>query len=466
MEYTIYEHIPVCDLLLDLLPDIVIKNDREKYIKYMIIAEDFFIANSLICSDSTIFDDDKPTTYHYTVYCDDAQTRARQLAKLIYESDKTGLARYTTVMAKVPDQIYIVSVNMRELFLMANTRFGHHKRFDEIVQTIPKKALFTKKDIQCLEPLAQLNDVYYRLTDAGEVDEWPSLLKKEEILRKYLHDDSYIAKTSGLSISPMANHNTQNKQKQNKGVFVRDYLSTITDKVIVGQAAITIIAGGEMITKLQVISSNFEDDKRYLLTNMRRYNIYIKHEFPKIIGDDRHVKIVVYKNINHEHVPILEIFNAGDFTLIPYNIINNYDMFADSKNVIDPNDDDIWLHEIIKRQNLKVGTLFTIMRFLSYDLWQDKCSMYFLDADKEELQEKINYNLSLFYKTEEIMLKLFQEIDTTTDKGASIDKLLPSRRYKGNYTKLSVELKRNISKKDIYKMNKYLPLFNDIPKDQ
>ena len=464
MEFTIYEHIPAGDLLLELAPEIVIENDRSQYIKFMTIAEDFFIANSLICADSTIFDNERPTTYNYTVYCDDALARAKQLAKLVFEADSTGLARYTAVIPKIPDHMYVVTVNTRELFVFINTKFGHHKRFDEIVQTITKKALFTKKEIKCLEPLAQLTDIYTRLTDAAEVDEWPNYLKKEEILRPYLHNEEYISRTTSVHITPSSSKHHESKKK-NKNTFVCDFLSSIDNKVIIGNTAINILTGNKStIKKLQIVSSNFEQDKKFLLTNMSRYNIYIKHEFPKLIGDERHIKLLVYKKINDEHIPIVEMYNAGDFTMIPYNVVNNYDLFADSKNAIDSNDDDIWLHELIKHKDLKVGTAFTIMRFATYSMWQDKCSMYFMDADKEELKQQIIETLDTYFMAEKILNDIYQEINTTTDKKQAIEKILPSRKYMGHYTKLISELKRGFTKKDIYKMAKIHPLYIELHK--
>lgn len=458
-ERTLYEQIPAIDLLLDIAPSIVIKNDREKYKKYMIIAENFFIANGLIIADSTVFDEINLTNYSYSVYCDDAVVRSKQLARLIYESDKTGLARYTTVVPKIPDYLYIVSVDMRSMFIFMNTKFGRHERFDEIIQTIPKKALFTGKEIRCLEPIAQLTEIYSQLSDPAEAETWPELLKKEAQLRAFIHNEKYISKSTGVNLS-----STKAAIIANRGAsdnFIKDFLTTLNTKIVVGEGALCLYNIIPTLNTLQVVSTTFDDDKKFLHSNQTKYDISIAYEYPKILCDSRHIKLIVGKKVNGEFINILEIFNAGDFSLIPYNIVNNYEYFSDAKNAQSDNESDVWMRDLIKIKNIKVGTAFSLMRFLTFDLWQYKCSRYFKNADEEYIQTVIDSIMAMYFEIEVIVINIMQEIDTSSDKKNAIDKLLPHRRYLGKYTRFALEMRRNITKKDIYKLNKYVPFVVD-----
>lgn len=451
-EFTLYEQIPAVDLLLEIAPEIVIKNDREKYKSYMIIAENFFIANGLIIADSTVFNEDKLTTYSYSVYCDDAALRAKQLARLVYESDKSGLAHYTTVVPKIPDYLYVVSVNMRDMFTFMNTKYSQHKRFDEIIQTIPKKALFTGKDIRCIEPIAQLTEIYSQLTDPAQAEEWPELLKKEEQLRSYIHNEKYISRSTGSALAPPSIVHGGHSD-----IFIQDFLTTLDNKIVVGEGALCLYNIVPKLNTLQVISTSFDEDKKFLHSNMSKYGISISYEYPKILCDPRHIKMVVGKKVNGEFINILEIFNAGNFSLVPYNVVNNYDRFTDSKNALVADDVDVWMRDLIKIKNIKVGTAFTLMRFLTFDLWQYKCARYFKDADEDYLQSVIDSIMIMYFEAEVIAINIFQEIDTSADKKTAIDKLLPYKRYIGKYTRLLLELRRGLTKKDLYKMNKYMP---------
>ena len=515
----IYELLPVIELLEERAAEIIINEDRIRYKKFIETAENFIIDNHLIAVDSTIFDVPNKLDLVYSVYCQNAYPSALQLANLLYKIDPEGLGRYTTVQVKTVHQTFVISVDYRDLFIFMNTAYSKHKKLDEIIQTVEKVGIYTGRKIKCAEPIIQLTEIYTKLNDPAEVDEWRNLMHKEEILRKNINAE-YIKKTIGGAVGGdfedastfggnfeddstfggdynhtgedgsiyngthnivgedgsiyggRKNRNRSGERQHDNGgqrrdgqqsnkrpgrrEFIEDFLKYMSsgNYVVVGRCALSLYGAPGPIKCLQVITSDFEGDKKFIHSHAAR--MMIKYEFPRVLHDSRHVKMRVYMDDR----PILEIFNAGDFNLIPYNEFNTYDRMADAKNAI-PKDGDYWFHELIKCKNVKIGSLFAVLRFASYDMWLYKCMSFFLTADKEATTKWFYDSVELFNAASDALTELYKVIGADI---SAMSSLFPIRQYIGKYTNAVVELKREGQKDTVDKSlyRKYMPVIAEI----
>ena len=79
--------------------------DRKQYYPFFSIVEQYILDNSLIMMKAIDYD---TISLNFHIYTETPKNDAKNLAKLLFDSDPNGLARYISVTPKIPLNIYSI----------------------------------------------------------------------------------------------------------------------------------------------------------------------------------------------------------------------------------------------------------------------------------------------------------------------------------------------------------------------
>jgi len=355
--------------LLDVIGDAerralkIVLADRVRYNKFIKVAEEYVISRKLTvggnyatqlllgASDNSYAPPEVGlSSYQCTIYCNDALKHTRAIADAIYKLDPDDLAHYTVVGTTVADKQFNITVNGRALITVLALPLSRGGKPQIMLIPSIRPAQFAVEiggshlDINCVGPEIQLMEVYDALCNPSQSGRWEELLITESKLRKILCA-SIRKKIEGVAIiggggGHSAIHTT-----------IRDKFASDSGRVLIGQEATELITNKTLRGggRLQVISNrSLESEAMAVAALAKRAGVLTewKIEDPKIPTNYRLRRVTVYA-VGKKRYPIIDIYNAAAFDLIPYTMKRDHGAPA----------------------NIKLGTPFVIMRYRLIDMW-------------------------------------------------------------------------------------------------
>lgn len=390
--------------------------DRMKYRKIMEIVEKFAIENNLIVGGIAAtkmllkLNKLKLDSFRYEFYSGNASQVSRQLGDVLFKNDMDDLCHYVTVMTKIADYQFSISVDGRELIIISSLPIHRGVKTSDVV--IPSRCIapFTGKEIQCFGPELQLINIYSTICDPSKSNLWCEQLDAEIKLRKLLQSESKILDKIGAAESP-------------KYMFSNELLHKFTNgpgRMLTGPIAINIYRGNKPFGRLQIITSNeLEQEEKEIseLAVKHNINVYFTINDPKLPTDVRLRRMTVYINdsvngtITKE--PICDIFNVASYEVVPF-VLNSQ------------------LHPPNKLPaTLKIGSPFVLMRFRLVDAWIMQILVR-MDAVKASYAKGVINMIMMDYA----------EISNYCEKNKHKMEIILPINYLGIYEEIDLALKR------------------------
>ena len=285
----------------------IIKKDRELYVKYLKIVETFSFPNELVIGgklgiNAITKDEISTDDYVYELYGKKVFFKAKRLATKIYDTiDDDFISKSVNLSVSIDKYKYIINVNLRPIAILY-----------EIEKPIVKyrtKSPFSGCLINIVSVELVLITIYYKLCNPVFLDEWKELFHKEKTLIKLLKKSNYVKSSLQTDVKII---NTIVKY------------STAKNLILIGVNALLLYMfkfdKPKYKNKLVFISENkLENDANNLSDLLSPYGDFIfEYDYINLPFDIRVRKL----SINLAGEVLTEIYNVGEFELVPYNIIN------------------------------------------------------------------------------------------------------------------------------------------------
>lgn len=312
----------------------IVQHSRQKYDHLMKVIEFFISDNDIIVKSSK--------NYFFDLFTTDMYNLPKQLTDNLYKADPI-LAKYVTLVIKIYKYHSRIIIN--------GITFVHFTYINsEIRKNILRyttDGIYTNKKYQIFGPEIELITLYADLVNPTLMDTWPDLYTHERMLAKKINNNlKYRIEISGGNENNIIDYTLNN--------FISD------KHVIIGQLATMIYQNYKSykVNRIQIITENSFDVE---LKN-------IKKIFPSITYTINNLKIPTNLNLHKLTVSIyknkskrsfLDIYDAGNYELIPYTTVCNIKTSMKIKSC------------------LQIGSPFVIKRFRLIDIW---ASLYMINA--------------------------------------------------------------------------------------
>lgn len=406
--------LPIIEYSENIANEVIYEKDSKLYVNFFETVEKFISENNLIVSGNTanalLCDLDINYNNFYEVYSIDPFIHAKELATELFNLDPDGLGRYVYVMTKIYKKHFIISINFRmAVSIILFPKINNIGSID-IIPFVSKPSIFNE-DIKllCMSPEIQLINIYYSLTNPAFIKSWKTDLQYERIL--------------SLQLTSTKRNEAKTHFHPFRGILLDRFVPNY-GRVLIGSAAINITTNIQIpgMDLLQVITENdFEYEFEEIKKLAEDFNVTYKINDLNIIMDSRLKKMTVFINEHNQKIPIITIFNAAKFDLIPFVPIN----FLYGK--------------VSKHLNssIKVGTPFLIMRYKMIDLYLlnivyklGSIKIKFMEQMREEILNSYDH-ISKYYEKK--------------IKNCDIDKfILPLSNYIGRFEQHDLHIKRVI----------------------
>lgn len=399
---SMYDKEEIINTRIEEAREIILKS-RKKYDKLMALIEKFIIDNDIIVNKST-------ERYFFDLFTYDMEL-SRTLTLLLYKSDPV-LAKYVTLVTKI--------YNKHQRLIINGITFASityiNKEMRENIMSFECECEFINGKYKCFGPEIQLINIYTNLYMPLEINRWLELIKIE----KNLYNKEFQRRITGGSRDVNSDSEDDSSSDDsdtniiiNKSLpFVEQLLLYYVSKkhVIVGKVAIDFYndTTNAKNTRLQIISEKpFNTEIKKLRKIFSSINYSISHlHLPTNLNM---YKLIIY----HDKKPVLDIFNAASFQVIPYNIFYH------------------------KNKRLQIGSPYVIKCFKLIDVWN---ILYLSNTgviDKDKSSNIINMTMNF-------------KLDT------NIEKLFPLN-FIGQYEDLMLRRERLANKLKIKYIVPYMP---------
>lgn len=331
-----------------------VMGDREKYLKYLTAAENVFkqnnvvvggnIATKMLLKQKREIDD-----FIIEGYSLSPRAHAIHIANVLYSVDADGFGKTTVMKTNIEDKDFSIYVNTRELIKIKYLPMLKGVSVSEAIMPSQCESIFQNTKLHCFGPELQLIDIYRLLSNPAKAGEWTSALEQEFALRKLLQAEirEKIKKTTGGGAKVSRSQ-----------VLDSLFLNIHEGKILIGEQAANILEfkGGNAKAKntqrshakLYFVSAD-PIEKDIEMIKSLGFNLECQINSPNIPIDPRVKRITVYlKDADHREA-IAEIFDIGNYELVPY---------VSKTTTIDT-----------KKVTVRVGTPFVILRFYLVELW-------------------------------------------------------------------------------------------------
>lgn len=364
----------------------VIKEDREEYKKIFNETRNSIDGDPLIIISNPciLLNENKDKMeINMIIYT----THTRRTTTMIANDIHKKYGKFVQMRAIIPNEEYEIMYNMRGLI-----KIYHVERYKNISLPILFNAVKIN-NLYYFPPEIELMDIYHKLYLPNFYDEWDNLLEKEKLLY------TKVINVKG-GTSKCATCKTQRKLDINNIKLLMIKFFDNENYIIVGKWAHELIKFEKESKKeeilnnenIQIISENdIEHDYQNIvnfLSTYTNYGIYYKRKKLYIPKDNRIYRYTIFikyptltaaagrsRGIDK---PFLDIYNCGEYELIPYVPIN------------------------YNKTLLRVGNLFVQMRFLLMDMWIYRLLKCLKTIDDKIFIEKCSY----IYSTMKLMKKL------------------------------------------------------------
>lgn len=287
--------------------------DRKLYVPFLARAEKYAADNRMIIGGAgglrmlESSDPGPPPLDGYTLdlYSVKALADARALAQAVYEVAPGGLGRYTCLVTKVAGEEFIITVHGRDLIKVTSLGRG------DVAKTATassRPTTFIPKELgvsaHCLSPEVQLMAVYADLCNPEKAADWADLQKTEARLRRVFLDEF---RTEGSAAGGGADPNLKEWLERRQKLT----------------AALTSAAWVRTRDRTYITAENFEDEQKRMLAVAAappHVRIHMNVDDPKIPGAAhlRRLTVFAYGNPDGRREPVLYLYNAGQYELVPY----------------------------------------------------------------------------------------------------------------------------------------------------
>ncbi len=312
-----------------------IKQDRDSYNKIYEHIIDFCSKNKLIISDPDFLLDQREYWNSIKIFTTNPDTMSKNLLKELCEKFETEFI----LKIKDMDVLYAIDYNMREMCSFNLIKL--YKKFTLYDFIDPVK----HKGIYLMPPFIEIIELYTRLYNPTEYDNWPELLetisKLNPSIDKYFKKILSIKNNDQLSELFSTHFTGKNKlQSKEKKVypefmFIKKILLKYindSDYITVNNTAYNIETDIEDDSVIEVISKhNIDNDYKILSKYMDKetnYGIVFSTKELYIPGELLASKYVIYILVpigkDFKKIHIMNIYNNMNYELVNYYIKNGY----------------------------------------------------------------------------------------------------------------------------------------------
>jgi hypothetical protein len=404
-------------------------DNRMKYKKYYQKIEDFAAENDLLLggnlSGYSLLDLNVDLVSlklpYYKFYSNDAAGDSERLTNQLYLMDKNVIVMRRT---KIYNMIYEIYVDTRNFVTIY--QLGKHKGVStgNIIFPVNITSPICNKSLLSIPAEVILIYIYSNLYNPAKVKEWEELVMLEKGLKDVLFDNitehvNKIIKGGGRT--------SKEKPSWKKQIYTK-----LIEDYILGEN----IALLNPYTKrsIQVISgNNIEREVEKIKDLLRPMYVDVSYSYNhlKLLTDSRLVKYVIYGHYKGIKIPILEIYNVAEHSIIPTLTVSKYNNITSST---------LSYSNVQFPLSCKICTIWPLMQFLLIDLWTIqllyKIGLFNLQAMMDlfggiiENLKQINHDLEKFNQLEKNPAGFIDELNPTeiTD-------------YIGKYSNLEIHYK-------------------------
>jgi hypothetical protein len=414
----------------------IIKKSREIYNPFFLIVEDFILENKLIIGGKyanllILNNTDKEINKIYDIYTEEPKNDAIELANRLFNYDPNGIARYTTVFPKLPNNIYQISLNGYIICNIYNIPIYKGIQIEKLITCQFINSIKNKK-LLCMGNYIQLINLYKNINNPSNVANWEQNLNEEiNIRKKYLEDiNEHMIKKNNIVSNKYNKYNMAPNSKYIDLKFIYDKFICNSNRVLIGDAATYILkhkqSKYEYLKKfrLQLITiNNLEEDGKELVKLGKDHNIEIFWMIsqPKYIEDLDLRRLTAKIKINGKQKTILDIFNYGEYNIIGHHI----------------------------HHNIKYGSIFILMIFTLFEKWIFQLLHELKSITDNEIKIMLANNYNNYLLLSNKLEKLWNE-EKLIDYINDIE-------YIGTYKDIHITMRRK-SAKILTHFSRYYPL--------
>jgi ribosomal 50S subunit-associated protein YjgA (DUF615 family) len=250
-------------------------------------------------------------SFMYEFYTREPFEHAKKLVNILFE--KTG-NKYLFLQTNIANNEYTISSGTDRLIKFYADNNSDIELFDFSEPGI-QKGYFTEHKIFTLNPFLQLIKVYQILYSPNFCSEWGKYLEYESELSQIIKKKSFgDASISGSSPVPIGTKSVKETFLQKESI--KDDITEKITKAFRGKAVFL-----ENVTKdrVQFISQDdIDDDFEIIRKILAEYKCKYTKQNPRIQEDFRLTRNTIYATINNSAVPIIDVFNSGQYEIIPH----------------------------------------------------------------------------------------------------------------------------------------------------
>lgn len=352
---------------------IIVDEKRKKYDHIMKVIEIFISENDIIVKESS--------EYYFDLYTFDMFNLPMKLTNLIYETDPK-IAKYVSLEVKIYK--YNSRITIDGILFVNFTYINSEIRQNILDYTC--KGIHTKSVYKCFGPEILLINLYADLVNPSLYNEWTSIFKNEEKMSNeiisYLSErigggrnykrslidqmiDFYFGdslKLSSKRVNKKYNIDLEYSLQSNVNPDMNKYKKIVLTNficdqhVLVGKNAVNVYNNIDHLDRIQIITSRSLMDEVKILKGFLGSSITYSVNNLKIPTNLNLHKMTIF----YEKNPILDIYDAGNFEVISYNIM-----------------------ESKLPKNINIGSPFVVMRFRLVDIWSTLFNMKAGNLSKE-----------------------------------------------------------------------------------
>lgn len=349
--------------------NLLIEEDRKKYIKIWEIVNKYCKQNNIIISNKNKLYKLKLIDEQYNIYTIDAYYHAVNLSNELHKNLEEKLINLNTV--KQHEELCIF-IDRRPLINIFTLKEYPNISVFKIINPVKIDELYY------FPPEIEIIDLYNDLYNPAKFSDWEKIKSNDE---PKLYEMILARKKEGIYGAGDCKILRKELVEILKIDIIQKVLTKFKDAILIGAWSNNILTKGVLNIcadeeKIQIISDKSTNE----IIDLIQSNINIKHKIISKIQDlnipkdFRTNRVTLYLQIQTNtgtiDKPFLDIFNSTSFELIPY-------------------------YEV---DNINIGDKYVILRFLFIDLWIIKIVEKLGYLDKNVTNEKINRILGLIQR--------------------------------------------------------------------
>lgn len=423
----------------------VLDNDRLLYRPFFERAELFCAENNILIGgrvgiDLLVGREVHRDSFFWELYCDDTFNNAKTLANALYKTHSPHVpARTVSLRTDIKHREFTISVNTRFLFRFYSLDKYRGLKLVNVMGPAARSSYFTHTQIKLIPEEIQLIDVYRTLYSPVKVSMWKDELENENKIYELIQD--YID-TKAISEITGGGNDLRHASRDMSSLLLEKILSG-DDHVVIGDYALAALGLENSPSRMQFITKmdidTLTDHIGKLFARSYKHfakfkTTYVKYSL-NIPSDFQILKYTIYLNDGKEKTAIADVFNSGQFEMIP---------FTRTK--------------IQQYAKCRIGNPWVLLRFLFIDIWTLKLILNIGKDNPEYIKNKIKTNIRRANALREIILKdLTSSFQLTDYIGTFINETVAKRKlikeldekiptyYPANSQTVEVEEQKDVS---------------------